>query len=194
MFPVPLFNLFTNACDARCVFCPRTDDEWDVKGYDLRRQRDPSADEILGAMGDPSRFAEVVFCGLGEPTIRLDVVKRVAAAVKAQGGRTRLNTNGHGDLIQGRPVAKELVGLIDVVSVSLNAQDRETFERHCPSSFSPDGWTPMLDFIRSAKALGLHVVCTVVDPLPGVDVEACRRLAEDSLGVEFRGRVLNEVG
>jgi TatD DNase family protein len=106
----------------------------------------------------------------------------------------RLNTNGHGDRIHRRPIAPELVGLVDTVSVSLNAQDRETFERHCPSAFSPDGFTPMLEFIRSARDAGIEVVCTVVAPLPGVDEEACRRLAEEVLMVKYRGRVLDEVG
>lgn len=184
----------TNACDARCTFCPRTHDVYVVKGYDLRRPKDPSVEDILAALGDPSAPSEVVFCGFGEPTLRLDVVKEVARRVKAAGGRTRLNTNGHGDLILKRPIARELVGLIDVVSVSLNAQDRETFERHCPSAFSPDGFTPMLDFIRSAKAAGLKVVATALEGLEGVDLEACRRLAEDDLGIEWRGRVLDEVG
>jgi TatD DNase family protein len=184
----------TNACDARCVFCPRTHDEWEVKGHDLERSKDPTVDEVLAALGDPARWKEIVFCGLGEPTLRLDLVKTVASRVKARGGRTRLNTNGHGDAIHRRPIAPELVGLVDVVSVSLNAQDRETFERHCPSAFSPDGFTPMLDFVRSAKAAGLSVVCTAVGGLEGVDVEACRRLAEEGLGVAFRGRELDEIG
>ena len=118
----------------------------------------------------------------------------VRSMMKARGGRTRLNTNGHGDLLSKRPIARELVGKIDVVSVSLNAQDRETFERHCPSAFSPDGFTPMLEFIRSARDAGLSVVCTIVDGLAGVEVEACRRLAEQELRVTFRGRVLDEVG
>jgi TatD DNase family protein len=189
-----LYVNVTNACDARCTFCPRTHDEWEVKGHDLERAKDPSAEEILRGIGDPTRWKEVVFCGLGEPTLRLDVVTRVARDVKARGGTTRLNTNGHGDVIQKRPIAGDLVGAIDVVSVSLNAQDRETFERHCPSAFSPDGWTPMLEFVRRARDAGLRVVCTVVAPLPGVDEEACRRLAEDDLRVEYRGRVLDEVG
>jgi len=189
-----LYVNVTNACDARCTFCPRTHDAWVVKGHDLARPRDPSADEILAGIGDPTRWREIVFCGLGEPTLRLDVVKAVARAVKARGGRTRLNTNGHGDLVQRRPIARELVGLVDVVSVSLNAQDRATFERHCPSNWSPDGFTPMLEFVRAARDAGLEVVCTIVDGLPGVDPEACRRLAVEALGVGFRGRVLDEVG
>ena len=184
----------TNACDAKCTFCPRTHDEFEVKGYDLRRAKDPTFEEIVASIGDPTRYAEVVFCGFGEPTLRLETVKAVAAWAKERGVRTRLNTNGHADLIHKRPTAAELVGLIDVVSVSLNAQDRETFERHCPSAFSPDGFTPMLDWIRSARDAGLEVVCTAVEGLEGVDMEACRRLAEDELGVRWRGRSLDEVG
>lgn len=183
----------TNACDAKCTFCPRTHDQFDVKGYDLRRPNDPTTEEILEALGDASAYPEVVFCGYGEPTLRLDVVKAVAAYVKQHGGRTRLNTNGHADLIHKRPTADELVGLIDEVSVSLNAQDRDTFERHCPSAFSPDGFTPMLDWIRSAVGAGLHVTVTALEGLEGVDIEACRRLAKD-LGAAWRSRVLNEVG
>jgi len=184
----------TNACDAKCTFCPRTHDNFEVKGYDLRRPKDPSEADIVEAIGDPMDYDEVVFCGFGEPMLRLETVKAVARYVKANGGRTRLNTNGHSDLIHKRETAPELVGLIDVVSVSLNAQDRDTFERHCPSAFSPDGFTPMLDFIKSARDAGLEVVCTAVDGLEGVDMEACRRLAEDDLRVTWRGRSLDEVG
>ncbi len=184
----------TNACDARCVFCPRTHDDYVVKGYDLRRPKDPTAEEIIEALGDVTQYPEVVFCGFGEPTLRFETLLKVARHVKAGGGQTRLNTNGHADLINKRPVAAELVGLIDVVSVSLNAQDRETFERHCPSAFSPDGYTPMLDWIRSARDAGLEVVCTALEGLDGVDMEACRRLAVDELRVGWRGRVLNAVG
>lgn len=189
-----LYVNLTNACDAKCTFCPRTHDDFEVKGYDLRRAKDPRLEEIVEAIGDPTEFDEVVFCGFGEPTLRLETLKQVAAYVHEHGGRTRLNTNGHADLINKRETAPELVGLVDTVSVSLNAQDRDTFERHCPSAFSPDGYTPMLDWIRSAKAAGLEVVCTAVAGLEGVDMEACRRIAEEELGVKWRGRILSEVG
>jgi TatD DNase family protein len=183
----------TNACDAKCTFCPRTHDDFEVKGYDLRRPKDPRFEEIVEAIGDPARYDEVVFCGFGEPTLRMDTLKAVASWAKQRGVPTRLNTNGHADLINKRPTAPELVGLVDVVSVSLNAQDREVFERHCPSAFSPDGYTPMLDWIVAARDAGLDVVLTAVEGLEGVDIEACRRIAED-LGVRFRGRTLHEVG
>ncbi|MDA1196124.1 MAG: YchF/TatD family DNA exonuclease [Planctomycetota bacterium] len=189
-----LYVNLTNACDARCTFCPRTHDDFEVKGHDLRRAKDPRFEEIVAAIEDPTAYDEIVFCGFGEPTLRMETLKQVAAWVHERGGRTRLNTNGHADLINRRPTAPELVGLIDVVSVSLNAQDRETFERHCPSAFSPDGFTPMLAWIRAAHAAGLVVVCTAVGGLEGVDMAACQRLAEDELGVGWRARTLSEVG
>ncbi len=189
-----LYVNVTNACDAKCTFCPRTHDEFEVKGYDLRRAKDPRFEEIVAGIGDPTQYDDVVFCGFGEPTLRLEMVKEVASWVKERGGKTRLNTNGHADLINKRATAPELVGLIDVVSVSLNAQDKETFERHCPSAFSPDGYTPMLDYIKAARDAGLAVVCTAVAGLEGVDMEACRRLAEEELGVGWRGRTISEVG
>jgi len=189
-----LYVNLTNACDAKCTFCPRTHDEFEVKGYDLRRAKDPRFEEIVAAIADPTDYDEIVFCGFGEPTLRLETLKRVARWVKERGGRTRLNTNGHADLIHQRPTAPDLVGLIDTVSVSLNAQDRETFERHCPSAFSPDGYTPLLAYVRAARDAGLHVVCTALEGLDGVDIAACRRIAEEDLGVAWRGRTLSEVG
>jgi TatD DNase family protein len=183
----------TNACDSKCTFCPRTHDDFEVKGYDLRRPRDPTVEQILEEIGDPTAYDEVVFCGFGEPTLRLESLRTVARAVKDRGGRTRLNTNGHGDVIHKRNIAPDLVGLIDTISVSLNAQDRETFERHCPSAFSPDGFTPMLAFIDNCVAEGLAVVCTAVGGLDGVDMAECEALAL-AHGAVWRARSLNEVG
>ncbi len=183
----------TNACDAKCTFCPRTHDDFEVKGYDLRRPKDPRTQEIIASIGDPTRYDEVVFCGFGEPTLRLETVKDVARWAKERGVKTRLNTNGHADLINKRATAPELAEVIDVASVSLNAQNREVFERHCPSAFSPDGYTPMLDWIRAARDAGIAVVLTAVDGLEGVDMAACEQIAKD-LGVTWRGRTLSEVG
>jgi TatD DNase family protein len=188
-----LYVNITNACDAKCTFCPRTHDDFEVKGYDLRRAKDPTVEEIIASMGDVTRYDEVVFCGYGEPTLRLETLRTVARRVKALGVRTRLNTNGHADLINKRATAPELAQVIDVASVSLNAQNREVFERHCPSAFSPDGYTPMLDWIRSARDAGMEVVLTAVAGLDGVDMEACRRIAEE-MGVGWRARTLHEVG
>jgi len=39
-----------------------------------------------------------------------------------------------------------------------------------------------------------EVVVTALDGLPGVDIEECRRIAEQELGARFRRRVYGLVG
>lgn len=182
----------TQRCTARCAFCHRVDDPV-VKGYNLRLRSEPSARELIRAIGDPARFDEVVFCGYGEPTLRLDVIKEVARAVKQAGGRVRLNTNGHGNLIHRRNILPELAGLVDAVSISLNADNAEKYADLCRPAFGPKTHDAVLEFIKEAKRHIPDVTVSVVR-LPAVDVEACERIARETLGVKFRVRELDAVG
>lgn len=182
----------TNRCTLRCRFCPKHNRNWVVQTYDLTLRREPSRDEILAALGDPGRFHEVVFCGLGEPTQRLDVVLEVARTVKQQGGRVRLNTDGLANLIHGCDVTPDLAQVVDQISVSLNAHNADVYERHTNPKLS-DTYPAMLDFVRSAKARGIAVTVTAIDGLDGVNIAACRLIAE-TLGVTFRCRILDAVG
>ncbi|MGQ0613242.1 MAG: TatD family nuclease-associated radical SAM protein, partial [Planctomycetaceae bacterium] len=161
-------------------------------GHDLALTRDPDAAEVLAAAGDPSRYAEVVFCGLGEPMIRLETLLATARGLKARGARIRINTNGHGNLIHGRDVTPELAGLVDCLSISLNAQNAEIYDRDCPSTFGPKAFDGILDFARRAKPHVPEVVMTAVAGAEGVDIEACRRVAE-ACGVSFRSRPLDDL-
>ncbi|MCJ7495476.1 MAG: radical SAM protein, partial [Deltaproteobacteria bacterium] len=93
----------------------------------------------------------------------------------------------------GRNILPELKGLVDAVSVSLNAESPEKYQRLCRSPFGEESFHGILDFIREAKKVIPEVVATIV-AMPGVDVEACRRLAEEELGVKFKRRAYDEVG
>jgi TatD DNase family protein len=188
-----LYINLTNACTLACGFCPKTHDEWLVKGHDLDLVRGPSFAEVVEAIGDPAPYREVVFCGLGEPTLRLALLKRVAAWLKERGIRVRLNTDGLANLVHDRDVLPELAGLIDVVSVSLNAQDEALYNEHCRPGRS-GAYTACKAFIREASRYIPDVVVTALDGLPGIDVEACRRIAEEELGARFRRRVYGKVG
>ena len=148
---------------------------------------------MIEAIGDPTVYDEIVFCGYGEPTLRLQEVKQVAQAVKEKGGVTRLNSNGHGSYIAGHDITSELVGLIDHVSVSLNAADADTYNEICSPQI-PDAWEETVEFIRSAKAQGMDVTATVVAIPEKVDIEACRKFAEDELKAQFRVREYDLVG
>jgi TatD family-associated radical SAM protein len=183
----------TSRCTLRCTFCPKFNGSWTVQDFDLRLRSDPSADELIEAAGDVHAWREIVFCGLGEPTLRLYTVLEVAARLRKQGApRLRLNTDGLANLVYGRDVTPDFEGNIDAISVSLNAQDEETYNRLCRPSL-PGSYQAMLDFIRHARDYVPEVVVTAIDGLPGVDIEACREIAE-RLGVRFRRRVLGIVG
>jgi len=186
-----LYVNLTNRCSNRCVFCRREIDPM-VKGHWLKLDAEPDAEEIIEAIGDPTRHAEVTFCGYGEPTQRLDVLKQVAAYLKERGGRVRLNTNGHADLINGRPVARELAGLVDEVSVSLNTADSDQYAEICRPGHGAHAHEAVISFIRDARRHLPKVTVTALD-YPGVNLDACKRLAEE-LGVEYRQRKYNEVG
>jgi TatD DNase family protein len=185
-----LYLNVTNRCTNHCMFCVRFHTDY-VKGHNLRLRREPTADELKEAIGDPAQYREIVFCGYGEPLLRLHTVKEVASWVKEKGGMVRVNTNGHGNLIHKRDILPELQGLVDSFSVSLNAQDEETYERVCKPAFK-NAYGEVLQFIREAKRYVPDVQVTVVD-MEGIDVGKCRALA-DELGVSLRMRKLDIVG
>jgi len=186
-----LYLNITNRCTNRCDFCVRNQTAF-VKGHNLKLDKEPSEGEIIRSAGDPKRYREIVFCGYGEPTARLDVMKAVAKWAKGQGSRVRLVTNGHGDLINGRPIAKELAGLVDRVSVSLNAEDEAKYNRICKPEFGPGSYKRVISFMKDCVANGIEVEVTCLD-LKDVDVEKCEAIAK-SLGARFRLRSYGIVG
>ncbi len=186
-----LYLNITNRCTAACTFCVRYHTDF-VKGHNLRLREEPSAEELIKEIGDPKRYDEIVFCGYGEPLIRLEVVKAVAAEVKRLGGTVRIDTNGHANLIHKRNVLPELAGLVDAASVSLNAQNVEVYERLSQPQFGSVTYDAVKEFICEAKKYVPEVTATVVSA-PGVDIDACRKIAVD-LGAGFRVREYNVVG
>ncbi len=186
-----LYLNITNRCSNRCSFCPKFDD-FMVKGHLLRLEHEPDAAEVLAAVRDHSGYDEVVFCGYGEPLIRLDLVREVAAVLKGEGRRIRINTDGQANLVHDRNILPELAGLVDSISVSLNAADAVTYARLCNTPFGEAGFRGVCDFLMEAKQYIPSVTASAVT-VPGLDVAAVRRLAE-SLGVAYREREYAEVG
>lgn len=189
-----LYLNVTSRCTNRCAFCAKNRSR-QVKGHDLTLEREPAVEEVLAAVeaaGGAAAWDEVVFCGLGEPLLRLDAVLALARELRRRGARRiRVNTDGLASLVHGRDAAGELAGLVDAVSVSLNAPDAATYGRLCRPGV--DGAYPaVLAFLRRARECLPEVTATAV-AVPGLDVEACRRVAR-GLGVAFRVREYDEVG
>lgn len=180
-----LYINLTIRCNADCVFCDRKG-EAVIKGHNLRIDREPTVEEVIGEIGDPKGYEEIVFCGYGEPTIRLDAIKEISTWVKANGGRTRLNTDGHGNVIHKRNIVPELVGLIDAVSISLNTTNPHQYGelmRIDGEKFFP----AMIDFAKESVRLLGKVTMTIVD-LDDVDKEHARLLVENEIGATFQTR------
>ncbi len=180
-----LYLNLTLRCDSDCLFCDRKGEAM-VKGHNLHIENEPSADDLLTEIGDPKRFKEIVFCGYGEPTTRLDVVLEVARRVKEKGGRTRLDTDGHGSIINHRNILPELRGLIDAVSISLNSIDPGEYKRLMGGA-NGNGWVAMIEFSKEAVKYIPEVYMSVVG-MNGVDVAATKQFVEDEVGAKFRYR------
>ncbi len=187
-----LYLNITNRCTNSCVFCAKRSD-FHVKGHYLRLPAEPSVEEVLAEVGDPARFEEIVFCGFGEPLLRLEAVKEIAKALKEKGATVRVNTDGLANLVHGRNILPELAGRVDALSVSLNAPDAQGYARICPSRYGGAAHPAILSFLREAGRHVPSVTATAV-ALPGLDHEAVRRLAESIPGVSFRLRAYDEVG
>jgi TatD DNase family protein len=189
-----LYINVTGACTNECSFCTKYKSPY-VKGHNLSLRRDPTADEIINSLeAEPDRsYKEVVFCGLGEPFLRLGVIKQVARYLKDHGCKVRINTNGQANLIHGRNVLPELQGLVDSISISLNNSSAEKYFDICKPRFGPETFHSVLDFIRESKKYIPDVSVTALD-FDHEEFEACRKLAQDDLGVGFRERQYNEVG
>ena len=189
-----LYVNVTGACTNECGFCTKFKSPY-VKGYNLSLHHDPGADAIIEAISKRAGrdFDEVVFCGLGEPFLRLDVIKEVAAHVKRLGLKVRVNTNGQANLIHGRNVLPEIEGLVDALSVSLNSSTAERYFDLCKPKFGRGTFASVLDFIRESKKYVPDVSVTALE-FDREEFEACKKLAREELDVGFRERYYNEVG
>ena len=161
-----LYLNITNRCPCSCTFCIRNNDDHVYGSDPLWLDHEPSVTEICDAIDqrDLGKYEEVVFCGYGEPTERLDALLEVAAYIKKKSPiRIRVNTNGLSDLIHGEKTAPKLKGLIDVVSISLNATNPEDYLKMVRPKFGIGSFDAMLSFAKDCKAYVPDVVMTIVD-------------------------------
>lgn len=186
-----LYVNMTNKCPCACVFCLRQDrDEMENSGS-LWLDREPSVDEVIAEFDkfDMSKYEEVVFCGFGEPTERLEDLLKVAEFVKKTYDiPIRINTNGLSDLIYKKDTAPMFEGLIDTVSISLNTPNRERFFELTRSKFGIESFDAMLRFAGNVKKYVKNVILTTVSTTLTAEEEAeCAKICKN-LGVTYRIR------
>ncbi len=170
----------TNKCSNGCEFCVRNERASYYGNYLWIKHGDPTAEKVIAELEkkDVSAYKELVFCGFGEPTYKMGEMTAIAEYAHSRGLKTRLNTNGQGNLINKRDIVPELKGKIDLVNVSLNAPDAESYQKICHSQYRLDAFPALVEFAKSCVKNGVACRFSVVDCIGAEAVESCRRLAE----------------
>lgn len=186
-----LYVNITNRCSNRCDFCIRNNGDGAYGSASLWLSHEPTVEEIISSIinADPTQYSELVFCGYGEPTERLEDLISVAKAVKEKYDiKIRINTNGHSSLIHKFDTAPLYADVIDTVSISLNAPNAKEYDKVCHSVFGEDAFGGLLDFAKRVKDYVPKVVLTVVDvALSEDEIKECERIAE-TVGIPLRVR------
>lgn len=183
----------TNRCNFACEFCLRHNKKSNGSIYtdNLWLEREPTREEILASIEgwDLSKYQQLVFCGFGEPSYRIDDICWVIDQLKAKGKKifTRMDTNGTGSLINGRNIAPDFKGRFDMVSVSLNTDTADKYDALCHPA-QQGAYQAMKDFTREITQYVPKVMMTVVDTIPQEEIENCRRICEDEIGAVYRVR------
>ena len=189
-----LYVNITNRCPCACTFCVRNKKDHVFESDSLWLEREPTVQEICDSLDtwDLSKYEEVVFCGFGEPTERLYDLLEVAKYIKSKSDiRIRINTNGLADLIWKKSTAPKLKGLIDAVSISLNATNKEDYLEVVRPKFGIESFDAMLQFTKDCTEYVPSVMMTVVDVVTTKEEqEKCREICE-SVGAIFRVRPYN---
>jgi len=190
-----LYINMTNRCPCACTFCLRHHKDHVFNSDSLWLDREPTVGEVCDSIAswDVEQYDEIVFCGYGEPTERLDDLLAVARYVKdTYRVKLRINTNGLSDLICKEPTAHKLHGLIDTVSISLNATNKEDYLALVRPKFGIASFDAMLAFAKDCTAYVPNVYMTVVDVVTSPEEQQiCRRICE-SVGAVLRVRPYEE--
>ena len=187
-----LYVNITNKCSNRCEFCIRNNGDGAYGSDSLWLEREPTVEEILASVfsHDLTAFPEIVFCGYGEPTYRLDDAVIVAREVKKKYPeiKIRINTNGQSDLILGRNTAPDYEGVFDIVSISLNSPTSSGYQAICHSVYGEKSFDSLLRFADEVKKYVSSVQLSAVkETLNSEEIELCKEIA-NRLGVTLRLR------
>ncbi len=178
-----LYVNLTNKCSNGCDFCVRNERESYYGHYLWLQHGDPTAEKVMavvtgGQAGSMSQYKEAVFCGFGEPTYKMSEMLQLCDFFHARGLKTRLNTNGQGNLINKRDITPDLKDKIDLVNISLNASCAEKYQPMCRSQFGESAFAAIVEFAKLCRKNGVNCRFSIVDCIGEEEIEACKRLAE----------------
>lgn len=185
-----LYLNITNKCPCACEFCIRRNGDGAYGSDSLWLEHQPTADEVIDALKkeDLDSYDEIIFCGFGEPTCELNILIKTAKYIRSV-TRTpiRINTNGLSDLINESNTCKLMTGLFDTVSISLNASNKEEYNKITQPKWKDKAFETMINFAIEANEIFPKVILSVVDVISDEEIEKCRELCQN-LGIELRVR------
>lgn len=186
-----LYLNITNKCPCNCTFCIRNNGDGAYGSDPLWLEHQPTAEEVIENLKtrDLDSYKEIVFCGYGEPSGEWEILKEAAAYIRSVSKTpVRINTNGLGNLINKRDITPEFKGLIDTVSISLNASDAKSYNEVTRPSFKGvNCFEEMLSFAKRVKEYVPNVMLTVVDVIGEEEIARSQAVA-DSVGIKLRVR------
>lgn len=186
-----LYLNITNKCPCNCTFCIRNNGDGAYGSDPLWLEHQPTAAEVIENLKqrELDKYDEIVFCGYGEPTCELEILKEVAKYIRSVTKKPiRINTNGLSDLINKRNTAPEFEGVADTISISLNASDADAYDKVTRPSFKGvNCFEEMLGFASRVKEYVPNVVFTVVDIIGEEEIKKSQTIA-DSVGIKLRVR------
>ena len=192
-FEGKLYVNSTNRCNFNCEFCLRHNQKSGGSIYNdnLWLRREPTKEEILDSIlgWDLEKFSQLVFCGFGEPSYRMEDICWVIDRLQEQGKKifTRMDTNGTGSLLHGRDIAPDFAGRFDMVSISLNTDTAEKYEAICHPA-QAGAYAEMLRFAKAVRQYVPTVMMSVVDTISPEEIENCRKICEEQVGATYRVR------
>lgn len=185
-----LYLNITNRCPCSCVFCIRQNGDGAYGSDPLWLEHEPSIEEIATSLNEREldKYTQIVFCGYGEPTERPEILCETAKLIKSRSKTPiRLNTNGLSHLIHGRDIVPDISGLIDIVSISLNAPNAQDYTKVTRPKFGEKSFDAMCSFAVRCKNAGIDTMFTVVDIIPKEQIEQSKELSR-KLGIPLRIR------
>lgn len=185
-----LYANITNKCPCKCSFCIRDMTDSLGNADSLWLKREPSVEEVIDMIEntDLSSYDELVFCGYGEPMVRLDDLLHIAQYVKKNTNlKIRINTNGLSDLINRKETAPMLKGIVDSISISLNQSDSKKYMELCHPAFGDKAYPAILKFTEEAKKYVPNVAMSIVNVISSDDVKKCQDIAK-KMGLHLRIR------
>lgn len=185
-----LYINITNKCPCNCVFCIRKEGDSVENSGSLWLEKEPSVEEIINELKkeDLSKYSQIVFCGYGEPLMRINEVIEVCKYIKSVSNiKLRINTNGLSDLIYKKSTAPMLKDVVDCVSISLNAPSKEEYNEISKPIYGLEAFDSLLSFAKEAKKNIKEVKFSVVDVITEDQIERCKEIA-NSMGIPLRVR------